>query len=287
MTSLRLAVLLVASLAVAHAQDAKPLYRTGAFFLTGFPPGISCPIFVGGMYPVSPATQAGLQPGDILVSIDGRPVKNLEDTSRLTSASPGPVTIGFLRGTTSSSLTIPREEYSSILRQNGLKSVQGLVIDLNTTDAEVSAYLAEVKTLEQSMRAGDSKTGFTDHHYPVDKSLYYPGFEVFVWNQGTQITVGGIEQGPAQRSGVRWGDRILAINGIDPLGKSTAELESLLSSSTRKPMTLIIERAGTRRTYSFAVERASDVLADNGKRVADGKIVPSWTPDKYLPCFEH
>jgi hypothetical protein len=64
-------------------------------------------------------------------------------------------------------------------------------------------------------------------------------------------------------------------------------MESLLSSSTPKPMTLSIERAGVRRTFSFDIERADDVLRDNHFRVADGKIVPSWVPENYLLCFEH
>jgi hypothetical protein len=52
-------------------------------------------------------------------------------------------------------------------------------------------------------------------------------------------------------------------------------------------MTLSIERAGVRRTFSFDIERADDVLRDNHFRVADGKIVPSWVPENYLLCFEH
>jgi membrane-associated protease RseP (regulator of RpoE activity) len=267
------AVVLFASLLSAHPQDQKPFYGIGATFVTGFPSGVSCPIFIGGVWAISPASKAGLQPGDLLVSVDAQPVKNLQDTSRVTSASPGVVTLGLIRGTTSSTVTIQREDYSTILRHNGLKMVHGFVVDLDTTI--------------ESARSGDRRVVFTDRHYPVDKTLYYPGFEVFVWNKGTQITVGGIEDGPAKRSGARWGDHILAVNGVDPHGKSDAEMESLLSSSTPKPMTLSIERAGVRRTFSFDIERADDVLRDNHFRVADGKIVPSWVPENYLLCFEH
>jgi C-terminal processing protease CtpA/Prc len=100
------------------------------------------------------------------------------------------------------------------------------------------------------------------------------------------VIVGGIEDGPASRAGVRWGDRIIAVNGVDPRSKSVAELEFLLSSPKPATMTLTIERAGIRKTFSFELAQAATVLRDNRWQVKNGKLVPLWAPEKYLPCFE-
>ena len=167
-----------------------------------------------------------------------------------------------------------------------MKQLDRLEVDMDTTEAEVRDLLAEQQAVEGAFRAGDVTVAFPDHHYPANKQLYYPGFEVFVWDKGQQITVGGIENGPAYRSGIRWGDRILTVNGVDPHGKSIAAMEALLSSPQPAPMVLTISRAGTQKTFSFTLEQASDVLRENRWKVVHGQIVPLWIPDKYLPCFE-
>jgi len=133
--------------------------------------------------------------------------------------------------------------------------------------------------------AKDLSTAFPGH-YPANKELYYPGFEVFTWDEGNHVIVGGIEDGPAARAGIRWGDRIIAVNGVDPRKKSVAELESLLSSSKPTSMTLIIERGGPKKTFTIALAQAAVVLRDNQWQVINGKLVPLWAPEQYLSCFE-
>lgn len=271
----------------AAAQQATPSYVIGVSIVTGFPPHGSCPLFIGGVYPHSPAADAGIKAGDRLLTIDGTAVNNLEDASkRMHSSTASPVVVGFARGATHDTATVQRVEYASLLRENGEKEIDGVDMDLNATDAEAGDLVAERKAMEEAFKARDCSIAFPDRHYPVNKKLYYPGFEVFVWDKGQQVTVGGIEHGPAYRSGVRWGDRILAVNGVDPHGKSIAELESLLSSVGPAPMVLTINRAGTKKSFSFDLEQATGVLRDNVLKVVDGHIVPLWTTDEYLPCFE-
>ena len=67
-------------------------------------------------------------------------------------------------------------------------------------------------------------------HYPSNEKLYYPGFEVLILKNPAQVVVLGIEDGPASRAGVHWGDTILSVNGIDPRNKTVAQLEPLFSS---------------------------------------------------------
>jgi hypothetical protein len=225
--------------------------------------------------------------GDVLLSIDGQVVHAFSDViDHLSlSAVPGKVTAQFARDETTYSVTMEREDYARILETNGLKEVDGLQVDLDATDADVKDQVEEQQALEKAMRSGDNRTIFTDRHYPDDKTLYYPGFEVFVWNHRAQITVGGIENGPAQRSGVRWGDHILLVNGIDPHGKSDAELATLLSSPTPRAMVLLVARGGREKTFSFDLKRADAVLSENHLQVASGKVIPDWVSGKYLPCF--
>ena len=45
------------------------------------------------------------------------------------------------------------------------------------------------------------------------------------------------------------------------------------------------ERCGKVRTFSFALERASNIMRRNQKQAVDGKVMPLGIPKKYLSCF--
>jgi C-terminal processing protease CtpA/Prc len=51
-----------------------------------------------------------------------------------------------------------------------------------------------------------------------------------------EAMVGGIEDGPAARAGVHWGDAVLTVNGKPTASQSASELERLLSSTRPKVM---------------------------------------------------
>lgn len=139
--------------------------------------------------------------------------------------------------------------------------------------------------IRQALERATDLTRAFPGHYPANEQLYYPGFEVFIWDKGNQVTVGGIEDGPASRAGVRWGDEIIAVDGVDPRGKSVAELEALLASPKPASMTLTVERAGVRKTFPFELAQAATVLRENHWQVINGELVPLWVPESYLPCF--
>lgn len=282
MRNLWVASVLFAVCSVVHAQGAEEHYVIGVDILHSSKAG--CPVFIGHVTQNSPAAQAGIQAGDLLLAVDGYAVSSLEDAAKhLTSNTGGSVTIKLRRNDKLSNLVVGREGYAAILRQEGLKlTADRNWVDLNSTDAETQQNLAILLELKD---AKDRTTIFPGH-YPTDKQLYYPGFEVFVWDQGKRVTVGGIEDGPAKRDGVRWGDPILEVNGVDPHGKSVAELEELFSSRKPAPMALIVDRAGTPKRFSFELERAATVLRENQMQMVDGWMVPLWAPAKYLYCFE-
>jgi hypothetical protein len=51
-------------------------------------------------------------------------------------------------------------------------------------------------------------------------------------------------------------------------------------------MTLVADRDGQKKTFTFQLAKASDVAAANHKRMYKGKMIPSVIPAAYLHCFE-
>jgi C-terminal processing protease CtpA/Prc len=241
-------------------------------------------VFVFSVLKNSPAAEAGMKPGDRLIAVDGTLVTTPQDAGqRMRSPKADPVTLQLKRRNRSYSVTIQPMEFTAILRKNGQKMLRdGTIVSFDVTEAEAQ-YLEGISQAVEGAR--DLSVAFPDHHYPLNKQLYYPGFEVFVWGDRENATVGGIEDGPASRAGVRWGDQIVAIDGTNAHKKSVTELEALLSSLTERSMTLTIERANVRKTFSFELARAATVLRRNQWQVINGKLVPVWVPEKYLSCF--
>lgn len=268
-----------------QAQDASPPeFRIGASLFGASKP--SCPIFISGVQNHSPAAKAGLQPGDQLLNVDGKAVQNLDDASRLISSTrPGSVVLEFLRDDKRATVTVQREDSATLLQEQGLKVLpDGVIVKADATDSEIQ-YLQRMIRLTDGP-PGISSVAFSDRHYPVRKDIYYPGFEAFLLKSENLVIVGGTEHGPASRAGIRWGDQIVAINGVDPRGKSAAELESALSSQKPASVELNIARGGRPFTASFALEKASDVLGENDKKIVNGKIVPRWLSDEYSRCWQ-
>jgi C-terminal processing protease CtpA/Prc len=264
------------------SQQNQPLYRTGMTIIRSS--STSCPVFVGDVSKDSPAAKAGIKSGDQLIAVDGMAVTSLQvATEHLSAKTASPVTIELKRDEKPYGVTVQREENHVLWSKSGLKLTEdGLLVDINATDAEIEYYRSTLRALQH---AEDRITIFPGH-YPGNKQLYYPGFEVFVWDNKNQVTVGGIEQGPASRAGIRWGDRILNVKGVDPRGRSVAELESLFSSPKPATMVLTIERAGQQKKYSIKLEQAAEVLRENQWQVINDKLVPIWAPQKYLSCFK-
>jgi C-terminal processing protease CtpA/Prc len=263
------------------SQESKPRYQIGISIASPKP---ECPVFVWGVLKNSPAANAGIRVGDRLTAVDGNNVTSLRDAAEhITSTSSRPVTVQLVRDDRPFSLTVMREDSTVILQNAGLKMLaDGTLVNTDTTNAEAEHVLAVSRALEN---AKDLSTVFPGH-YPANEELYYPGFEVFTWDEGNQVTVGGVEDGPAAHAGVRWGDHLVALNGVDPRKKTVAELETLFSSSKPKTMTLVIDRGGSQMKISFELAKAATVLQENGWKIKDGKRVPLWVSEKYLPCFQ-
>jgi C-terminal processing protease CtpA/Prc len=271
---------------VGSTQCRRPQYVTGLTLYGGSK--LACPVFVGDVAGGSPASKAGMKPGDRIVAIDGNRVSTLDDAfQRLPSNTRKPVMVQFVRDDKVHVVTVQREDVIVDLQRDGKKMLtDGSIVPSDATAAEIQYHLGVRTALEQARGSPEGVKVVFPGHYPENKQLYYPGFELFVWDNGNQVTVGGIEDGPASSAGVRWGDRIAAVDGVDPRGKSIAELESYLSSPRPKSMTLVIQRGPARKTFAFELVQAATILRNNRWRVTNGRLVPLWLPDEYLPCFD-
>jgi len=272
-------LLLIVSIALAfpasvRSQQTADPDSTG--FTIVYPAG--CPVFVGGVVAGSPGDRAGMRGGDRLLAVNGTPVIDGPQAGRLLwPGSPAGVTLTLLRDGKEIEVIAGREKQSTILARVGQRAVSGVIVPNDTTQAEVDRML--------SFDGQRYVARVFPTHYPADPELYYAGFEIFLLRDPTQAAVGGIEQGPAAKAGVHWGDVILAANDVPVAGKTPAELEQMFSAPKPMPMRLKIDRLGTVRTFEFRLEKASDVARQSGRRLVDGHLVPSGIADTDVHCF--
>ena len=178
-------------------------------------------------------------------------------------------------------VTVGRIKDSVLWERDGWKvGPDGGVYPKNASEAEMQ------RVSKMGPEPPPSEKVFPVGHYPANLELYYPGFEIFVWKEPQPMTVGGIEDGPAQNAGVHYGDAIVSVNGVNPRGKSIAELERLFSSPNPATMTLVIDRDGAIKKFTFDLAKASDVAQANHKQMYHGRMIPAAIPPAYLHCFE-
>jgi hypothetical protein len=171
---------------------------------------------------------------------------------------------------------------TDLLQKDGWKMLpNGSIVPVDTTEVEAKAQ----QNFEGSFDEGQVDRVFP-LHYPTNTHLYYAGFEIFILKSPAQVRVGGIDDGPARRAGVHWGDVIVTANGVDPRHKSVAQLEALFSDTKPAPMTLVVDRAGTAKTFRFQLAAVEDMLRQNQYQIYKGKLMPIGIPQEYWHCWE-
>jgi len=266
----------------ASAQEIpKDPFSIGATMLSR----AGCPLFVSSVVAGSPAERAGIRSGDRILAIEGTPVSDLRTAAHLLQSDrSGSVGIELARDDQELRVFVGRERQSIIYGRAGERIISGVAVPSDTTRADTTrAEVERMLSFDGRRIAGGV---FMPTHYPRSPQVFYGGFELFVLRNPDQVMVGGIEEGPAARAGVHWGDVVISVNGVPVVGKTVSELEDLFSDRESKVMHLQVDRMGSLRSFEFRLERAGDIARQNGKRFVDAKIVPLWASKKDLHCFE-
>lgn len=84
----------------------------------------------------------------------------------------------------------------------------------------------------------------------------YDGIGVYIASRDGRITVvAPVKGGPAERAGIRAGDRILKVDGADVAGMSVDEVVSRIRGREGEKVTLSVERAGSPAPLEFTITR--------------------------------
>jgi hypothetical protein len=133
----------------------------------------SCPVFISGVIPGSPAQSAGIRVGDFLLAVGATKVENIGHAfDLLRSDNPGTVTVKLWRSGREIESVVGREKRSSLLARTGGKSVPAFQYFLTAREAET----------ERLLSLGGRVVGrvFSPTRYPDNPEMFYPGFEIFV-----------------------------------------------------------------------------------------------------------
>ncbi len=84
----------------------------------------------------------------------------------------------------------------------------------------------------------------------------YGGMGSLISKNGNYIVIAEPYEGfPAQKAGLKAGDRLLEVNGVDVVGKSSSDVSELLKGSPNTPLKLKIERPGTSKPLNIELVR--------------------------------
>lgn len=235
-------------------------------------------MLVSFVWPKSPANDAGIRVGDRLVAIDGTAVSTSQQAADLIRAAKGKLTLDLRRAGKPYRASVEPQPMDTILRGLGKKiTPEGIIVSADASEAEIDY----VRKFDAARIVGR----VFPLHIPLDETLYAAGFEVFLLRDPKQAMVGGIEEGPATRAGVRWGDLIVEIDGADPLEKSAEELEGMLSGTKPRSVRVTLDRLGNKIEVELRLEPVSEILRANQRMLVQGQLVPLGVADEDLRCF--
>ena len=175
-------------------------------------------VLVSGVLDGTPASEAGLEPGDIITSIEGR-------------ATDTPATLARTVANHA-----PEDRITLEIVRNGENLVRTVILGTRPDDASAPGTRKPTNETSAPPRLGLEVV-------PLDEDLREQA------NLRTErgVFVGGVEaEGPAAKAGIEPGDAILRLNGtdVDDLESFKRTLDEIPED---KPVRMLIERTGTTR----------------------------------------
>ena len=242
-------------------------------------PREGAPLFIGKVSPGSPAGLAGIKAGDRLLAVNGTPVTTAREAARfLRSDTPGQVQLRLWRKGQEYEVRVGREKFSEILFRAGQRIVgAGVIVPTDATQAEIDRMV--------QFDPNRIVARVFPQHVPLNPDRFACGFELFVLREPEEVMVGGIDDGPASKAGLHWGDVILSVNGVNPRGKTATELEVIFTGSRRQEMRLVVNRLGTVRTIVFQLQKVADLLKRNQLRLVNSTLVPAELAEEDMKWF--
>jgi carboxyl-terminal processing protease len=144
------------------------------------------------------------------------------------------------------------EEALSIIRDN---YVDGNKLDYNTVFK--SSIIGMLRTLDPHSNYYDRKEY---EELRTDQRSEYYGIGASIGNQRTvdqndTYILSTFEDSPAARAGLRFGDRIVAVDGINMRGKTSLEVRDKIRGPRGSQVTITLERVATGRTEAVEITR--------------------------------
>ncbi|MBP6977287.1 MAG: S41 family peptidase [Bacteroidales bacterium] len=91
----------------------------------------------------------------------------------------------------------------------------------------------------------------------------YGGIGALIHRQGEYVVISEpYENSPADKTGLKAGDKILSINGQSALGKTTDEVSTILKGQPNTTLNLMIERTGNPQPLPFSITREQITVAN-------------------------
>jgi membrane-associated protease RseP (regulator of RpoE activity) len=184
----------------------------------------------------SPASRAGIKPLDLIKSIDGKPLKNVDEAGKLFEAAEQPVTVDLIRQGKPIQVKVTPEKKNNTFQFLSSEPVQGIQSEFWVG--------VEVSPVDNTLRS----------------HLGIPG--------GQGLVVTSVHQGsPAERAGVKANDILLSFGGKSL--EKPADLVRGIKATGEKEVKLELIRAGKRLASDIKPERRGQALTLTGNIKTD------------------
>ena len=283
-----------------HALGAKPTWQKLLVVLAGPAMNLALPVFVfaatlavgidrreavvGNVEPGSPAAEAGMLPGDRVLSVQGEPIKWWDELEKRVRAQPGQrLSLDVEREGRGFDLDLEVEERAGldIFRLNsdvgwlGLKHDRQMAV-IGIVSSETPAARAGVRSGDRVTRVGEIPiedwtsfaAAYAQGQGSVDLTLIRGADEAESEIQRSVPALGSVaelgvipavvlvavvsEGKPAERAGIQPGDLIVAVDGT-PLGSFLTFQETVLASKGRV-LEILVARDGETQLVSVRPE---------------------------------